>query len=310
MEKVVKAVLRVLSHGEHSIEQTRKLSNIKKINFKKQFYHTIDKQFEYDNKIVPFRCYIPKNKVDELKGLEENTLPIILYLHGGGFVSDSIDTYDKVCWNLANVTDHLVIAVEYALAPECPFPRPIEDCYQVAKALFANQLGVLADPKNIIIMGDSAGGNLTASLCLRARDSKGFTPKGQILIYPCVDTDYSLESKYPSVIENGEDYLLTRENMQEYISYYMSDKKDLENPYFAPTKAKDFKGLPQTLLITAQLDPLRDEGEAYARKLLEAGNKVEHHRIADAIHGYFSLSIKHFHTKETLTYITGFLEGM
>lgn len=116
-------------------------------------------------------------------------------------------------------------------------------------------------------MGDSAGGNLTAAVTLMARDRGEFAPPRQILIYPCVNNNYRENNGFASLMENGQDYLLTRQNMADYLDYYQSSERDRENPYFAPLLAEDFTNLPKTLIITGEFDPLRDEGEAFAAKL-------------------------------------------
>ena len=158
-------------------------------------------------------------------------------------------------------------------------------------------------------MGDSAGGNLTAAVCLKARDTGDFTPKRQILIYPALYNCYTEQSPYPSVQENGTEYLLTAVKMEDYLKLYESCPQDRQNPYFAPLLAEDFSHLPKTLILTAQLDPLRDEGEDYAKKLQAAGNDVELHRIENAFHGFFALGIRFLHVRESFTYINAFLKG-
>ena len=133
-------------------------------------------------------------------------------------------------------------------------------------------------------------------------------PLRQILIYPAVNSDYSETSPFQSVQENGEDYLLTIGRLQDYVNLYASCEEDKKNPYFAPILAEDLSNQPRTLILTAELDPLRDEGEAYGKRLMEAGNEVEIHRIPDALHGFFALGIKHLHVQESFEYMNHFLE--
>ena len=140
-----------------------------------------------------------------------------------------------------------------------------------------------------------------------ARDRGEFLPKRQILIYPAVNNDYSENSPFASVHENGSDYLLTAGKMVDYLDFYAGSEADRENPYFAPILAENLKNQPDTLVLTAEFDPLRDEGEAYGRRLQEAGNRVEIHRIKDALHGFFALAIKHLHVQESFDYINEFL---
>ena len=130
----------------------------------------------------------------------------------------------------------------------------------------------------------------------------------QILIYPATYNDYTENSPFPSVKENGTDYLLTAGKMQDYIDLYARNKEDKKNPYFAPYIAEDLANQPDTLILTCEFDPLRDEGEAYGKRLKEAGNYVEIHRIKDALHGYFALGIKQLHVQESFTYINEFLK--
>ena len=164
-------------------------------------------------------------------------------------------------------------------------------------------------PEDITLIGDSAGGNLAAALSIMARDRGEFMPKRQILIYPAVNNDYSEKSLFSSVRENGQDYLLTAGKLKDYINLYAGSEEDKLNPYFAPILEKDLSGQPDTLILTSEFDPLRDEGEAYGRRLAEAGNRVEVHRIKDALHGYFALGIRSLHVQESFEYINHFLEG-
>lgn len=233
----------------------------------------------------------------------------MLFIHGGGWVTESVDNYERICARLANATEHVVVSVDYRLAPENKFPVGLEDCYAVARAIFTNRFILNVEPEDITLIGDSAGGNLAAALSLMARDRGEFMPRRQILIYPAVNSDYTEESPFPSVRENGTDYLLTAGKMRDYIELYAGSEEDKLNPYFAPILAKDVSGQPDTLVITAEFDPLRDEGEAYALRLKQAGNRVEIRRIQDALHGYFALGIKNFHVQESFDFINRFLKN-
>ena len=256
---------------------------------------------------MPIRLYFPTEEAMQAGIVEGNTFPILLFFHGGGWATESVENYDRVCSRMAQATAHIVVSVEYRLAPEHKFPVPLEDCYAAAKALYSNELILNTDPEKITIAGDSAGGNLTAAVCLMARDRGDFTPKRQILIYPALGNCYTEESPYPSVHENGSDCILTAVKMEDYLTLYQRTKEDRQNPYFAPILEKNLRNLPETLVLTAEYDPLRDEGEAYAKKLEEAGNHVELHRIHGAFHGFFALGIKFLHVQESFEYINGFL---
>ena len=165
------------------------------------------------------------------------------------------------------------------------------------------------DPGNVTLIGDSAGGNLAAALSLLARDRGEFLPRRQILVYPATYNDYSENSPFPSVQENGTDYLLTAGKMRDYLDLYAGSEADRQNPYFAPYLAEDLHDQPDTLILTAEYDPLRDEGEAYGKRLSEAGNQVRVKRIEGALHGFFALGIKHLHVRESFQYINEFLGG-
>lgn len=247
---------------------------------------------------VLLRKFIPKGV--DIRG-------VLLFIHGGGWAVDSAQTYTTCCANLSIATEHIIISIDYRLAPEYKFPAGFEDCYAVAKELYSNGFFYNINPEEITLIGDSAGGNLAAAISLRARDEKLFQIPRQILIYPSVGYDYSVHSPFKSVIENGENYLLTRKKIEGYKELYMDSEEDIHNPYFAPLRAKDFSNQPKTLIITAEFCPLRDEGEYYGHLLEENGNSVEIHRITDAIHGYFSLPPSFKMVSKTYDIINEFL---
>ena len=161
---------------------------------------------------------------------------------------------------MAEATGHLVVSVDYRLAPEHRFPQGLEDCYAVARevCLDASLFGVSA--RRITLIGDSAGGNLAAAVSLMARDRGEFLPARQILIYPATWNDHTPASPFRSVTENGTDYLLTSRRICDYMELYRGSAADLQNPYFAPLLAEDFTGLPETLVVTAQYDPPAGRG--------------------------------------------------
>ena len=231
----------------------------------------------------------------------------MLFFHGGGWVTESVENYDRVCARMAQSTGHIVVSVEYRLAPEYRFPTALLDCYAAARALYTGLLPLSVSADQITV-GDSAGGNLAAAVALMARDRGEFTIKRQILIYPALNNCYTEESPYPSVQENGSGYLLTAVKMEDYLNLYQSSPADRQNPYFAPLLEQDLRNMPRTLVLTAEFDPLRDEGEAYARRLEEAGNDVELHRIPEALHGFFALGIKFLHVQESFRYMNDFLK--
>mgnify|MGYP002616156568 CR=1 FL=1 len=297
----MKKILKALSFDGIEVEAARHLASLKAIDPMKIFHKTIDYKIYNGDYEVPVRIYLPREKVTE-------DLPVFLFFHGGGWVTDCIDNYERICARLASATEHIVVSVEYRLAPEHPFPTGFMDCYAVAKAIYTNRFILNVNPQRITLIGDSAGGNLAAAVSLKARDDGIFKPQRQILIYPAVNNDYSDTSRFQSVKDCGSDYLLTAGKMQDYIDLYAKNEEDKQNPYFAPYLAKDVSHQPDTLILTSEFDPLRDEGEAFGERLKAAGNRVEVHRIAGAFHGYFALGIKFLHVQESFTYVNRFLE--
>lgn len=301
INKAMRKVLKALSYGDIEVQASRNLANLKALDPLKLFYKKIDYKIYNGDYEIPTRIYLPGD--DFLADASA-----LLFLHGGGWITESVDTYDRVCAGMAKATGQTVISVEYRLAPEYRFPTALEDCYAVAEALYTNQFILNVPPEKITLVGDSAGGNLAAALSLLAKERGKFMPKQQILIYPAVNNDYSDSSPFPSVHENGEDFLLTSVKLCQYLDLYKGSDEDLQSPYFAPLLAEDLTGQPRTLIITAEHDPLRDEGEEYGRRLAKDGNTVTIHRIKDALHGYFALGIKYYHVQESFEIINRFLK--
>ena len=308
ISKTMQTILHALSYGNIEVEASRRLADIKKLDAMRIFFKTLDTKVYNGNHEVPIRLYFPSEEAMSGEPVEGEKYPVLLFFHGGGWVTESVENYDRVCSRMAQSTGHIVMSVEYRLAPEYRFPVPLEDCYAAAKALYTGHLVLPADPDRITIIGDSAGGNLAAAVCMMARDRGDFFPKKQILIYPALNNCYTEDSPFESVKTNGTGYLLTAEKMEDYLKFYESCPEDRRNPYFAPILEKNLRNMPDTLILTAEFDPLRDEGEAFGEKLREAGNRVEVHRIAGAFHGYFALGIKFLHVQESFAYVNRFLE--
>lgn len=300
INKSMRRILKALSFDGIEVEASRHLANLKSIDPMKIFHRTVDAKVYNGDYEVPVRVYLPRE-------INDDELPVMLFFHGGGWVTESIDNYERICARMALATNHIVVSVGYRLAPEYRFPVGLEDCYAVARALYKGEFIPGIDPDRITLIGDSAGGNLAAALSLLARDRGEFLPKRQILIYPAVYCDYTDATPFESVRENGQDYLLTSGKMRDYIDLYAAAPEDRMNKYFAPLRETDYSNQPCTLILTAEYDPLRDEGEEYGRKLEEAGNQVEIHRIKDALHGYFALGIKYYHVQESFEIINRFL---
>lgn len=281
INKVVRTALKALSYKDIDVKKNyilhRNIVNLTHRHYLKPFFKSWDCQVDSENHSIPVRIFSPE---------QEGDYPILLFFHGGGWVSGNIDSYSKVCTNMARLTNHNVVSVDYRLAPENPFPAGLEDCYQAAKAFITNNE---INNKNVTLIGDSAGGNLAAALSLLARERKEFSIKKQILIYPSTYNDHSASSPFESVHSNGTDYLLTSKRVCDYMELYKAKDEDLLSPYFAPLLAEDLSNQPDTLIITAEFCPLRDEGEKYGKELREAGNNVEIYRVKDALHGFFAL---------------------
>ncbi|MBA3303964.1 MAG: alpha/beta hydrolase [Acidimicrobiia bacterium] len=227
---------------------------------------------------LPLRLYRPEG---------EGPFPVSMYFHGGGWVIGSIASHDALCQSLASRSGAAVVSVEYRLAPEAPFPAALEDCYVATAHVADNAARLGFDPSRLAVSGDSAGGNLAASTCLLARDRGGPALAFQLLVYPATDHAYA----FPSCTENGEGYFLTLDAMRWFSAHYLSEPGDGKDPLASPLLAEDLSGLPPALVITAEFDPLRDEGEAYAARLAEAGVKTEVHRYDGMIHGFLSMAV-------------------
>lgn len=237
-----------------------------------------------------------------------NSTRLLVFYHGGGWVIDDIDRYHKVCRQLAEMTGSYVLSVDYRLAPEHKYPAGLDDCYEVTRQVFASAAKYGIKKRNIILIGDSAGGNLAAAVSLRARDRHEFRVRRQILIYPATACEFGDDSPYLSMRQNGKGCLLTAERMRGYLDLYLNDISQKDDPYVSPIKAASLKGLPETLIITAENDPLRDEGEAFGKRLYNAGGNVRAFRIKNAYHGFFGTDLlRHPHAKEAVSIIMYFL---
>ena len=303
-KKAIAAALRTVSSIQPDVRKTYKLQRaidrLGQASLLKPLYPMKDMIVEGRNGKIPVRLFYPQRET--VRGL-------ILFYHGGGWVTGDVETYTRVCALTARKTGYLVASVDYRLAPEHKFPTGVEDCFDAARWFFANSLGELdLHPKDIVLMGDSAGGNLTAVTSLKGRDEHAFYPRRQILLYPATYPDHTEASPYGSVVENGSDYLLTSQRIEEYVQLYQRSPADRESPYFAPLLAKDLSRQPETLVISAQLDPLRDEGEDYGARLRQAGNRVWIFQMENALHGFFSLPATAPAVKKTFEILLAFLE--
>ena len=214
-------------------------------------------------------------------------VPVVVWFHEGGFTVGNLDTSDSLAADLANSSGCVVVNVDYPLAPEHPFPEPLEAAYRAVEwvAEHARDLGV--DPARLAVGGDSAGGNLATTVCMLAKERGGPAIRFQLMAYPCLDARMS----YPSIRENGEGRLLEAGTMRWFWDNYVgaADPEDpLVSPLYAPEDA--LAGLPPALVLTAEYDPLRDEGEAYAERLRQAGVDVVASRYDGVLHSLLSMA--------------------
>ena len=228
---------------------------------------------------IPLRYYRPIGSTATQK------LPVLVYYHGGGWVIGDLDTHDTLCRQLANLSGCAVVSVHYRLAPEARFPAAVDDCWAATRWVRQSAPDLHLDGTRLAVGGDSAGGKLAAVMALMARDAGDLPIAFQLLVYPATDQ----RRGWPSHTTNGQGYLLTRESMDYYHDHYIDDpKKDLDWRA-SPLLAQNHKDLPPAFVLIAGYDPLRDEGEAYAQKLTEAGNRASLVSFERQIHGFITM---------------------
>jgi len=223
---------------------------------------------------IPVRIYTPEGS---------GPFPILVWFHGGGWVLGDLENADGVSRHLTVGTRCVVVSVDYRLAPETKFPGPADDCYAATQWAAQNAASINGDPAKIAVGGDSAGGNLATVICLMARDRQGPSLAFQLLVYPVTMRDFETVSYE----ENADGYSLTRDSMLWFWDHYLASEADASNPYAAPMQAESLKGLPPALVITAEFDPLRDEGEDYAHRLQDEGVSTKCTRYDGMMHGFF-----------------------
>jgi acetyl esterase len=232
---------------------------------------------------VPVRTYTP---------LGAGPFPVLLYIHGGGWVIGSRDSHDELCRSLCSRSAALVVSVDYRLSPEHKFPAALEDCYAVLN-WYARQATEQVDRRRVAVAGDSAGGNLSAALALYARDKGGPPLRLQVLIYPVTNCAFDTASYH----ENAEGFGLTRDAMIHYWGCYLARQDDGRSSYASPLQAANLRDLPPALIQTAQYDVLRDDGEAYAARLHRAGISVRCTRYAAMNHGFIQFGASYEHAR-------------
>jgi acetyl esterase len=222
---------------------------------------------------IPVRVYTPTG---------DGPKPVIVYFHGGGWVIGDLDVCDNPVRRIANRTGAVVVSVDYRLAPEHVYPAAFDDSYAATAWVAEHAAELGGDPERIATCGDSAGANLAAAVAIAARDRQGPRLAAQLLLYPVTDFDFTTGSYE----ENGEGYLLTKGSMQWFWAHYLGAQELGKDPFACPARADNLVGLPPAFVATAEFDPLRDEGEAYAANLRTAGVDVTAKRYDGMLHGF------------------------
>ncbi len=254
---------------------------------------------------IPARVYRPA-------GTSTAPLPTVVYFHGGGFVIGDLDTHEGVCRLLARDVEAVVVSVAYRLAPEHPFPAAVDDSYAALTWVHEHIADFGGDADRIAVGGDSAGGNL-AAVCAQLAHTDAITLAAQLLVYPAVD----LLGEYESRVDNAEGYLLTLADMRWFAEQYLG-KSEIDpdtaesalDPRLSPLHAKSLEGLAPAVVATAEYDPLRDEGNAYAKALRGAGVAVESRQFPGLIHGCYGLEFVSPAVAEATTWINGQLRAL
>ena len=248
------------------------------------------------NHELPVRLYFPEG---------EGPHPTVVYFHGGGWVIGDLDTHHAVCHALSKTSGCLVAAVDYRLAPEHKYPAAIEDAYAAVCWIAENASALQADSAKIAVCGESAGATLATVVSMMVRDRGGPRIALQVLVYPV--TNYGFDT--PSYLKCAEGYILTREKMKWFWNHYLEKEDESGHPYISPLQADNLGGLPKALVLTAEYDPLRDEGEAYAEKLRKFGVEVKLSRYESMIHGFFRMTARVKRAREALAKVSLALKG-
>ena len=261
-----------------NIELYRKIDELTSIN-------TVSKKNYRDDKILNM----------DVRIFNENSNKTLIYLHGGGWVSGSLNTHSNICYKLSKELNTCVIALDYLLAPENKFPSALNEIDLICQEIFKKY-------NNISIMGDSAGANLAFAVAIKNKKLKF---KEVILAYPATQTDYTSNTKYKSVLKNSGKTFLTKESLRDYLSMYLRNDKDYKNPYVNLLKNNWLFGFPKTTIITGTLDPLRDEGVALKEKLERFLVPVRHLDIEGAPHAFLTNNIFHQYRNLTIEFLKG-----
>ncbi len=224
-------------------------------------------------------------KLDVLRADDRAERPVAVCIHGGALINGHRAAVPRRVKDMMLGAGYILVSIDYRLAPESKFPAAADDCYAATKWVADSAAALNVNGGKIAVGGDSAGGNLAAVVALMARDKGGPPLSLQVLVYPVIEPDYSR----PSYRENAEGYLLSKEMMVWFWDLYLRNEADASDPYAAPIKAADLAGVAPALVITAEFDPLRDEGEAYGQRLADAGVPTVCSRYDGMIHGFFGM---------------------
>ena len=247
---------------------------------------------------IPVRLYSPD---------PDTQLPALVYYHGGGWVIGDLDSHDPLCRTLANRANVVVLSVHYRLAPEHKYPAAADDSYAAAQWVSEHGAEIGADGSRIVVCGDSAGGNLSAVVSLMARDRGGPELRGQVLIYPVTNLDFGTDSYR----DNGDGSKgLSEDGMRWFWQHYVRTQSEGFEPYASPLRADTIADLPPALVITAEYDALRDEGELYAERLERGGIPTQLTRYDGVIHGFVSMFAAVPEGDTAVNQIAGFLKRM
>ncbi|MEG0438981.1 MAG: alpha/beta hydrolase [Solibacillus sp.] len=244
---------------------------------------------------IRIRIYTPEG---------EGPFPALVYYHGGGWVIGSVEMFEAANRLIATEGNVVVVSVDYRLAPEHPYPTPIEDCYAALEWVAANAEEINVDPEKISVGGDSAGGNLATVITKKALDQNGPAIQSQILVYPVTNLEFNTDSYK----EFAEGFGLSRNLMKWFGKHYLSDENQANNPDVSPLKYDSVKGLPPAIIIAAENDVLKDEGVTYAEKLKQDGVHVQYELIPGVIHAYYSnMVFFEDETRQSVQHIVKFL---
>lgn len=265
---------------EMSVEEMRQsYSALSLVESRPEMASVTDRTIPGPGGDIPVRVYVPTT--------EPGPRPALVYFHGGGFVIGDLDTHDGTVRAVAEASGATVVSVDYRRAPEHRFPAAVDDCLAAVRWVAGNGAALDVDPARLAVGGDSAGGNLATVVAQQLAAAGGPSLRFQLLVYPVTDATMT----HPSIDENAEGYFLTKDTMIWFLDHYLGEGDDPTDPRVSPLHALDeaLAGLPPALVVTAEFDPLRDEGEAYGARLAAAGVETTVTRYDGVIHGFFSM---------------------